>query len=61
MFRLAEDFFVSMNLTALPLDFWQGSVFEEPGDRVALCTPSAWDFCNRRDFRLFFTISAIFY
>ncbi|CAH1131593.1 unnamed protein product [Ceutorhynchus assimilis] len=52
MFRLAEDFFVSLNLTAMPLDFWQGSIFEEPGDRVVLCTPSAWDFCNRRDFRI---------
>ncbi|XP_023311938.1 angiotensin-converting enzyme-like [Anoplophora glabripennis] len=52
MFRLAEDFFVSLNMSALPLDFWQGSIFEEPLDRVVLCQPSAWDFCNRRDFRI---------
>ncbi|XP_050313314.1 angiotensin-converting enzyme [Anthonomus grandis grandis] len=52
LFRLGEDFFVSMNFSAMPLDFWQGSVFEEPLDRVVLCTPSAWDFCNRRDFRI---------
>ncbi|XP_048526503.1 angiotensin-converting enzyme isoform X2 [Dendroctonus ponderosae] len=52
VFRLAEDFFVSLNLSAMPLDFWQGSIFEEPRDRVVLCTPSAWDFCNRRDFRI---------
>ncbi|KAL1491740.1 hypothetical protein ABEB36_012291 [Hypothenemus hampei] len=52
LFRLAEDFFVSMNLSAMPLDFWQGSLFEEPVDRVVLCTPSAWDFCNRRDYRI---------
>ncbi|KAJ8949035.1 hypothetical protein NQ314_008303, partial [Rhamnusium bicolor] len=47
---LAEDFFVSLNMSTLPLDFWQGSVVEEPLDRVVLCQPSAWDFCNRRDF-----------
>lgn len=52
IFRLAEDFFVSMNMTALPLDFWTGSVLEEPLDRVVLCQPSAWDFCNRNDFRI---------
>ncbi|XP_060523449.1 angiotensin-converting enzyme [Cylas formicarius] len=52
MFRLAEDFFVSMNMSAMSLDFWQGSIFEEPPERVVLCQPSAWDFCNRRDFRI---------
>ncbi|XP_063906730.1 angiotensin-converting enzyme [Zophobas morio] len=52
VFRLAEDFFVSMNMSAMPLEFWQTSVLEEPVDRVVLCQPSAWDFCNRRDFRI---------
>lgn len=52
IFRLAEDFFVSMNMTPLPLDFWSGSVLQEPLDRVVLCQPSAWDFCNRRDYRI---------
>ncbi|KAK5649889.1 hypothetical protein RI129_000918 [Pyrocoelia pectoralis] len=52
VFRLAEDFFVSMNFSALPLDFWSGSLLQEPVDRVVLCQPSAWDFCNREDFRI---------
>nr|CAI5824256.1 unnamed protein product [Callosobruchus analis] len=52
LFRLSEDFFVSMNMTPLPLEFWQGSILEEPIDRIVLCQPSAWDFCNRRDFRI---------
>ncbi|KAB0802628.1 hypothetical protein PPYR_04814 [Photinus pyralis] len=52
IFRLAEDFFVSMNFSALPLDFWSGSLLQEPADRVVLCQPSAWDFCNREDFRI---------
>ncbi|XP_065156187.1 angiotensin-converting enzyme-like [Atheta coriaria] len=52
IFRLAEDFFVSMNMTPLPNDFWASSILEEPQDRVAVCQPSAWDFCNSRDFRI---------
>ncbi|KAK9881011.1 hypothetical protein WA026_014354 [Henosepilachna vigintioctopunctata] len=52
IFRLAEDFFVSLNLSALPTDFWSGSILQEPLDRVVLCQPSAWDFCNRRDYRI---------
>lgn len=51
IFRLAEDFFVSMNFSALPIDFWSGSLLQEPLDRAVLCQPSAWDFCNREDFR----------
>jgi peptidyl-dipeptidase A len=51
IFRLAEDFFVSLNMSTMPLEFWQTSVLEEPIDRVVLCQPSAWDFCNRRNFR----------
>ncbi|KAH0812410.1 hypothetical protein GEV33_010379 [Tenebrio molitor] len=52
IFRLAEDFFVSLNMSTMPLEFWQTSVLEEPIDRVVLCQPSAWDFCNRRNFRI---------
>ncbi|GLV45363.1 Ance-3 [Carabus blaptoides fortunei] len=52
MFRIAEDFFVSLNMTAMPLDFWTGSLLEEPVDRAVLCQPSAWDFCNKQDFRI---------
>lgn len=51
MFQLAEEFFVSMNMSAMPPEFWLESVFEEPVDRPVLCQPSAWDFCNGRDYR----------
>ncbi|KAK9731654.1 Angiotensin-converting enzyme [Popillia japonica] len=52
IFRLAEDFFVSLNFSQLPLDFWTSSVLEQPFDRVVLCQASAWDFCNKEDFRI---------
>jgi peptidyl-dipeptidase A len=51
MFRLAEEFFLSLNMSVLPPEFWSGSVIEEQPDRVVICQPSAWDFCNRRDYR----------
>lgn len=52
MFQIAEEFFVSMNMTALPANFWIDSVVEEPIDRVILCQPSAWDFCTGQDYRI---------
>uniref|UniRef100_A0A1B6DUB7 Angiotensin-converting enzyme n=2 Tax=Clastoptera arizonana TaxID=38151 RepID=A0A1B6DUB7_9HEMI len=52
MFRLAEEFFVSLNLSAMPPDFWANSILEEPLERPVVCQPSAWDFCNGRDYRI---------
>ncbi|EDW03231.1 angiotensin-converting enzyme [Drosophila grimshawi] len=52
MFQLAEEFFTSINMSAVGPDFYRNSVFEQPLDRRVLCEPSAWDFCNRHDFRV---------
>ena len=51
MFQLAEEFFLSINMSAMPHEFWIDSVLEQPVERPVLCQPSAWDFCNRQDFR----------
>lgn len=51
IFQLAEEFFVSMNMSALPQTFWAGSVIEKPIERDVHCQPSAWDFCNGQDYR----------
>lgn len=53
MFHLAEEFFLSINMTALPTDFWLDSVLERPPpDRTVLCQPSAWDFCDQKTYRI---------
>ncbi|KAL4710805.1 hypothetical protein ACJJTC_009354 [Scirpophaga incertulas] len=52
IFQLAEEFFVSMNMSAMPPDFWALSVLDQPADRHVHCQPSAWDFCNRHDYRI---------
>lgn len=51
MLQLAEEFFLSMNMSALPPEFWAGSIVANPGNRIINCQASAWDFCNGRDYR----------
>ncbi|XP_012283473.1 angiotensin-converting enzyme [Orussus abietinus] len=52
MFQVAEEFFLSLNLSAMPPEFWAGSIVEDPGDRNLICQASAWDFCNGLDYRI---------
>lgn len=52
MIRVAEEFYLSLNLSAMPPEFWAGSIVADPGDRPLICQASAWDFCNRIDYRL---------
>lgn len=51
MVQTAEEFFTSLGLKAMPLEFWHRSMLERPVGRHVACKASAWDFCNRRDFR----------
>lgn len=52
MFRLAEQFFTSLNMSAMPETFWQNSILEKPNDgRDLICHASAWDFYDSKDFR----------
>ena len=51
MFQIAEEFFTSLGMKPMPPEFWRYSMFEKPIDREVKCTPSAWDFCNRIDYR----------
>ncbi|CAL1685998.1 unnamed protein product [Lasius platythorax] len=52
MIRVAEEFYLSLNLSAMPPEFWAGSIIADPGDRSLICQASAWDFCNRLDYRI---------
>ncbi|GBP34319.1 Angiotensin-converting enzyme [Eumeta japonica] len=51
MFQMAEEFYTSMGLKPAPPEFWRGSMLARPQDRSVQCTASAWDFCNRIDYR----------
>ncbi|XP_020136466.2 angiotensin-converting enzyme isoform X1 [Microcebus murinus] len=53
MFRVAEEFFTSLGLSPMPPEFWAESMLEKPADgREVVCHASAWDFYNRKDFRI---------
>uniref|UniRef100_A0A8C5N3T6 Angiotensin-converting enzyme n=1 Tax=Leptobrachium leishanense TaxID=445787 RepID=A0A8C5N3T6_9ANUR len=53
MFRVSEEFFTSLGLIEMPQDFWDKSMLEKPADgREVVCHASAWDFYNRKDFRI---------
>ncbi|XP_045782320.1 angiotensin-converting enzyme-like isoform X2 [Maniola jurtina] len=52
MFQMAEEFYVSMGLKPVPPEFWRGSMLARPPQRSVQCTASAWDFCNRIDYRI---------
>ncbi|XP_031698121.1 angiotensin-converting enzyme [Anarrhichthys ocellatus] len=52
MFRVAEEFFTSLNLEKMPEEFWDESMLVKPDGREVVCHASAWDFYNRKDFRI---------
>jgi hypothetical protein len=51
MFKLAEEFFTSLNLSAMPKIFWERSILQKPEGRDLICHASAWDFHDGKDFR----------
>ncbi|XP_059056708.1 angiotensin-converting enzyme-like isoform X1 [Achroia grisella] len=52
MFQMSDEFFKSLNLTAMPPKFWENSIIEKPTDREIVCHASAWDFYDGQDFRI---------
>jgi len=52
MVRIAEAFFVSLGLDALPATFWERSMFTQPRDRDVVCHASAWDVDQDEDLRI---------
>ncbi|XP_063816075.1 angiotensin-converting enzyme [Pseudophryne corroboree] len=53
MFQVSEEFFTSLGLLEMPPAFWEKSMLEKPADgRDVVCHASAWDFYNRKDFRI---------
>ncbi|XP_039290587.1 angiotensin-converting enzyme-like isoform X2 [Nilaparvata lugens] len=52
MFKLSDEFFKSLNLSAMPELFWNNSIIEKPQGRELVCHASAWDFYDGEDFRI---------
>lgn len=51
MFKLADSFFQSIGLEALPASFYEKSMITKPKDRQVICHASAWDFAINKDVR----------
>ncbi|XP_059494632.1 angiotensin-converting enzyme [Stegostoma tigrinum] len=52
MFTASDKFFKSLGLIPMPPEFWSKSMLEKPKDREVVCHASAWDFFNKKDFRI---------
>ena len=52
MVRMAESFFTSLGMDALPKSFWERSMFTKPKDRDVVCHASAWDVDYAGDLRI---------
>jgi peptidyl-dipeptidase A len=54
MFETSDEFYKSLGLPNNSMSYDEKlAMIEKPTDgRVVVCHASAWDFCDRRDFRL---------
>ncbi len=52
MTKLAEGFFTSLGMNALPKTFWERSMLRKPADREVVCHASAWDVTYSNDLRI---------
>uniref|UniRef100_A0A1B6DA72 Angiotensin-converting enzyme n=1 Tax=Clastoptera arizonana TaxID=38151 RepID=A0A1B6DA72_9HEMI len=52
MAKLCEDFYLSLGLPPMPDTFWKLSQFEEPKDATSTCFTQAYDFYDRKDYRI---------
>lgn len=51
MFQKGDDFFQSINMTALPKSFYEKSILIKPEGKELVCHASAWDFYIKGDVR----------
>ncbi|XP_053674124.1 angiotensin-converting enzyme-like [Anopheles nili] len=55
LFEIANEFYVGLGLpdNSMSYDVERGAMIDKPTDgRVVTCHASAWDFCDRQDFRI---------
>ncbi|GAB6033116.1 hypothetical protein CHUAL_012727 [Chamberlinius hualienensis] len=51
--EVAENFFITLGLPPMSQSFWNNSIFEDPEDgRKIMCHGTAWDFYDKKDFRM---------
>jgi len=52
LFEVANEFFTSLNLPSMEMSYGEKAMIVRPDDgREVECHASAWDFCDKEDFR----------
>ena len=52
MVKMAEAFYTSLGMPALPATFWDRSMFQKPAGKEAVCHASSWDVTFSDDLRI---------
>ncbi|XP_071443429.1 angiotensin-converting enzyme-like [Hetaerina americana] len=52
IFVTSDEFYESLGLPSSAMSYGDKAVIEKPKDRDIVCHASAWDFCDRTDFRI---------
>jgi len=52
MTKVAEAFYTSLGMPALPDTFWERSMFQQPAGKDVVCHASAWDVTYANDLRI---------
>ena len=52
MVKMAEGFYTSLSMQALPGTFWERSMLDKPKDKAVVCHASAWDVGMNNDQRI---------
>lgn len=52
MFKIADEFYMSLGLPTNNMSYTGPSLIEKPTDRIVQCHASAEDFCDGKDFRI---------
>ncbi|KAB0802038.1 hypothetical protein PPYR_04224 [Photinus pyralis] len=52
MFETSNQFYTSLGLESCAMSYGPKAVIEKPKDRAILCHASAWDFSDKKDFRI---------
>jgi len=52
LFNVSDEFFTGLGLIPMPQEFWDETMYVKPEGKEVVCHASAWDFYNRKDFRI---------
>lgn len=53
MFEISDEFFMSLGLPTNKMSYTNKAIIVKPTDqKIIECHPSAWDFCDGKDFRI---------